>query len=161
MAAGVPPDDASRAGVLLRELAAAAGAGRALDYGTRLIARSQQEHWYAAAQESGFVLDATSWAQLKVWGKYDPAGDLSVVAAPTLVVLGANDPLTPVDASVSRYEVTARVARRRQEIAVFRGADHRLQSPTTGTFAAGYIERLTRWSLDERHFAETCADADR
>jgi pimeloyl-ACP methyl ester carboxylesterase len=160
-AAGVPTDDASRAGVLLRELAAAASAGLALDHGRRLIAGAQQERWYAAAQASGFVLDATSWAQLKVWGEYDPADDLSVVAAPTLVVLGANDPLTPVDASASRYEVTARVARRRQEIAVFRGADHRLLSPTTGAFAAGYIERLTRWSLDERHIAETRPDADR
>jgi pimeloyl-ACP methyl ester carboxylesterase len=144
-AAGLPPDSAVGAGALLRELARRAGAGGSLEEATGLIADAQRTRWFAPLETQGFVLDATAWAQMRAWGEYDPARDLSLLRAPTLVVLGADDPLTPIDASVTRYEQSARTAGRRQEIVVFPGADHRLKSLETADLARGYVERLSRW----------------
>lgn len=154
-AAGVPADSASRAGVLLRELAAAASSGQELDHGIRLMTAARHEPWHQLVAESGFVLDSASWEQLRAWGAYDPIDDLSVLALPTLIVLGGDDPLTPLEASVSRFEATAEAVGRRQEIAVFGGANHRLQLPATGELAQGYVERLSAWSLQAGDAADS------
>jgi pimeloyl-ACP methyl ester carboxylesterase len=147
--AGASSESAGRVGVLLGELARAASAGADLEHARDLISRVRTEPWYAAVQASGFVMDATTWSQLRVWGEYDPADDLSRLTVPTLVLLGAEDPLTPVEESASRYEHTARSTGRPQEISVLPGAGHRLQS-STGRFVPGYIDRLITWTL-RRH----------
>lgn len=146
-AAGASPDDARTFRLLLEELTRAAESGRALSEGTRLLAAAQREAWYSVLDASGFELDDASWALLRVWGSYDPLPDLSALASPTLVVLGADDDLVPVEASVVRYEATARSARRVQEIAVFAGADHRLHCASSGELAPHYVSKLSEWVL--------------
>jgi pimeloyl-ACP methyl ester carboxylesterase len=95
----------------------------------------------------GFTLDKTTWAQLTAWGDYDPHGDLARLTTPTLAILGENDPLVPVQASVTRYQETAARTGRSQQTFVLPGADHRLQ--VTAGFAPGYLTRLSTWCQDQ------------
>jgi pimeloyl-ACP methyl ester carboxylesterase len=139
-AAGAPPGAAA---ALLRQLTAAARAGRGYQHGQQIIATCQHEPWYPLLSAGGFTLDSTTWAQLTAWGEYDPCDDLTRLTTPTLAIFGENDPLVPVRASVERYTETAARAARHQETLVFPGAGHRLQG--TRGFAPGYLTRLSKW----------------
>jgi len=111
-----------------------------------MIAAHQHEPWYPLLSTSGFTVDSTTWAQLTAWADYDPCDDLTRLSTPTLAILGENDPLVPVRASVERYEETAARAARYQQTLVFPGADHRLQ--VTAGFAPGYLTQLSTWCQD-------------
>jgi hypothetical protein len=138
--AGAQPGAAA---ALLRQLTAAARAGRGYQHGQQIIATYQHEPWYPLLSAGGFTLDSTTWAQLTAWGDYDPCDDLTRLTTPTLAIFGENDPLVPVRASVERYKETAARTARHQETLIFPGAEHRLQA-TTG-FAPGYLTRLSKW----------------
>lgn len=114
-----------------------------------MLADARDESWYATVEASGFVLDDASWSVLRAWGNYDPLANLRALTSPTLVVLGSEDPLVPVEASVARYEATAREAGRPQEAVVFADADHRFHSATTGELAPGYLPKLSDWVLQQ------------
>ena len=86
-----------------------------------------------------------SRAGRETWGAYDPREDLEQLDTPTLVVLGGDDPLVPVEASVQAYEGTAARAHRPQRVAVYAGADHRLKSGD-GKFVPEYLPTLAAWS---------------
>jgi uncharacterized protein len=139
IAAGAEPDTAA---ALMWRLTMAARAGHDHRQGQRIVSDYQNEPWYPSAT-AGFELDSATWAQLSAWGDEDPADDLVRLKTPTLAVFGGNDPLTPVQASVARYEETAANAGRHQQIVVFPDADHRLR--ITDGFAPGYMERLSAW----------------
>jgi pimeloyl-ACP methyl ester carboxylesterase len=143
--AGASPEAAERVGAMLRRLARAASAGADLERAQSVLAEVRGERWFAPIAASGFDMDTAAWRQLRVWGEYDPADDLSRLTIPTLVVLGDEDPLTPVQKSVTRYTDTARATGRVQEISVLPGGDHRLQSRGSG-FVPGYIDRLIEWT---------------
>jgi pimeloyl-ACP methyl ester carboxylesterase len=147
VAEGASPREAAAAAVLLRELTRAAESGAELSAGQRMFAAARDEPWYATVLASGFVLDEEHWSMLRAWGSYDPSSDLAGLLSPALVVLGADDPLVPVQASVAAYELTAREAGRAQELVLFAGADHRLNSSDTGRLADGYLSTLSRWAL--------------
>ncbi|MGH7735172.1 MAG: alpha/beta hydrolase family protein, partial [Gemmatimonadales bacterium] len=136
------------AAALMAQLTAAVRAGRGYQEGQRIIATYQHEPWYPALAAGGFSLEATAWSQLGAWGGYDPGGDLKQLTTPTLAVFGSDDPLIPVSASLARLRDTADEAARPQQIAVFSGADHRLQS-RAGT-APGYLSRLSAWCREPR-----------
>jgi pimeloyl-ACP methyl ester carboxylesterase len=144
VSAGASPESAARVGVTLRELAQAARAGADRAHAQALLAQVRSEPWFAPLRASGFDVDATAWRQLGIWGEYDPADDLNRLTVPTLVVLGAEDPLTPVQESVVRYRDTAGVTGRPQQISVLPGGDHRLQS-SSGDFVPGYTDCLIEW----------------
>jgi pimeloyl-ACP methyl ester carboxylesterase len=146
-AAGMSSVDANAAGGLLRDLAQAAVAEDGHEQAKHLIAEAGSKGWYQPLAANGFALDPTSWARICAWGRYDPWQDLTAVATPTLVVLGADDPLVPVAASARVFETTAAHAGRQQDIAVFPQADHRLQTESNGAFAPGYLDRLLDWIL--------------
>jgi hypothetical protein len=144
-AAGAEQDGAA---ALLRQLTAAVRAGHNYQQGRQIIAAYQHEPWYPLLSAGGFTLDSTTWAQLTAWGDYNPHDDLNRITTPTLAVLGENDPLVPVRASVERYQESAARAGRRQLTLVFSGADHRLQ--VAEGFAPGYLTRLSAWCHDQR-----------
>jgi hypothetical protein len=146
-AAGMSSADAQAAGGLLRELAEAAMAEDGHEQAKDLMAAARGDGWYQPLAASGFALDPTNWARIRAWGRYDPGQDLNAVATPTLVVLGADDALVPVAASARAFATSAAHAGRQQEIAMFPQADHRLQTVRDGTFAAGYLDRLSDWIL--------------
>ena len=148
--AGASPTDAEVAGSLLRELTEAAQAGHGYEHGKRIVTGIQQETWYRRLQDNGFVLDRTAWAQIREWGAYNPQNDLNNLTTPTLVILGADDPLVPVSASAQSYRNTATHAHRTQELAIFPAADHRLHRANSDAFAPGsfpsYLAKLSAWT---------------
>jgi uncharacterized protein len=146
-AAGASPDAARAVRLLFEELAQAAESGCELSEGERLLSAARGEAWYTAVEASGFAVDDTSWSVLRAWGSHDSGEDLAALTSPTLVLLGADDALVPVQPSVERYEATAREARRPQEIVVLADADHRFHSPTTGELAPDYLSKLSEWTL--------------
>jgi pimeloyl-ACP methyl ester carboxylesterase len=146
-AAGMSSADAEAGGGLLRDLAEAAAAEDGYERAKHLVAAAAGKGWYQPLAAGGFGWDATSWARIRAWARYDPRADLNAVATPALIVFGADDPLVPVAASARVFETTAAHAGRQQEIAVFPQAGHRLQTESTGGFAAGYLDRLTDWIL--------------
>lgn len=145
MHAGMPPADAEAAGELIRALAETEPSPDGFRNAERLVAAAQSEGAIVAAEAQGFSFDHTAWQQIRVWGAYDPREDLEQLDTPTLVVLGGDDPLVPVEASVQAYEGTAARAHRPQRVAVYAGADHRLKSGD-GKFVPEYLPTLAAWS---------------
>lgn len=137
-----PPDAAAD---VMHRMARAAARGDDHRVGQRILAGYEHEAWYAGAL-SGFELSADTWAQLAAWAGYDPSEDLLRLATPTLAILGAADPLVPVDLSCRRYDETAARSSRPQRTVVFPGADHRLRVQGE-RFADGYLSLLTDWCL--------------
>lgn len=144
-ARGWSQHDADGARQLLQRLADLSAAGSELSAGAAALADVHGEQWFARFDEAGFILDETMWAQVGIWGNYDPAPDLARMQSSTLVVLGAEDPLVPVQSSVGIYEATARLTGRQQSVQVFPGAGHRLALTGTDQLASGYLTALTQW----------------
>jgi uncharacterized protein len=140
--------DQGAAATLLQQLTTAARKGSRYEQGQQIIAAYQDEPWYSLLSAGGFTLDAATWAQLTAWGDYDPYDDLIHLKTPTLAILGENDPLVPVRASIERYEQSAARTGRPQQTLVFPEADHRLQ--VTAGFAPGYLTRLSTWCHDQK-----------
>jgi pimeloyl-ACP methyl ester carboxylesterase len=139
----------ARPRVTAEQLTEAAQAGRSYRQAQQILTARQHEPWYPSLSADGFTLDSDAWAQLTAWADYDPYDDLVRLETPTLAIFGQHDPLTPVRASIARYEQTAARTARIQQIRVFPGAGHRLQVITTG-LAPGYLTLLSTWCLDHR-----------
>ena len=72
--------------------------------GSAAAGRRAQKAWYAIVEASGFDLNDASWSVLRAWGSHDPLEDLGALTGPTLVILGGDDVLVPVESSLVRYE---------------------------------------------------------
>jgi pimeloyl-ACP methyl ester carboxylesterase len=87
----------------------------------------------------------------EVWGfllrifDYDPRAALERIRVPVLALFGADDPLVPVAASVTVYREA--VEPDLLSVAVFPGADHRIQTGDPSRLAEGYLETLTSFVL--------------
>jgi pimeloyl-ACP methyl ester carboxylesterase len=139
--AGAEPD---KAAALIAQLTAAVQAGLGYEEGQRILAACEHEPWYPALAAGGFSLDAAAWSQLGAWGHYDPGPDLDQLTTPTLAIFGGNDPLVPVQTSITRLRDTAARTARPQQITVFPGAGHRMQAGMSP--APGYLACLSTWS---------------
>ncbi len=137
-AAGASREQAQAAGALLARLSAAARAGRSLEHGARMLAAARTAGALDGGGGEAFELTADSWAQLEVWGDYDPSADLARLAIPALAVLGGEDPLVPVADSVAAYERSAV-----EQLLVLPGAEHRLRTLDGDGLAPGYLEALS------------------
>jgi pimeloyl-ACP methyl ester carboxylesterase len=84
--------------------------------------------------------DPANWSFGSMIFEYDPRPALSRLRVPVLAVLGENDLITPVGASVAAYEEA--VAPELLELAVFPGADHRLEHGDPPALAHGYLATL-------------------
>jgi pimeloyl-ACP methyl ester carboxylesterase len=130
---------------LLQALVDCARSGADYEAARRIVADASEEPWYPRLAQAGFELDRATWRQLSVWNDYDPRSDLRVLTTPTLAVLGADDPLVPVAASVVSFDETARQSGRAQQTAVFPHAGHRLQLAAENSLAPGYLDTLREW----------------
>jgi len=90
----------------------------------------------------GFELaDEADWELMRALVDYDPRAALERIEVPVLALLGAADPIVPVDASVAVYE--AAVQPELLEVLVLPGADHRIQVGDPPRLADGYLDALT------------------
>ena len=87
------------------------------------------------------LAEEADWELMRALVDYDPRGPLGQIAVRVLALLGAEDPIVPVAASVAVYE--AEVRRDLLEVCVLPGADHRMQIGDPPRFADGYLEALT------------------
>lgn len=131
---GVDPRSVQK---LFDRLQSAARAGADVRTANRLLAESEDARLHEVLDHAGFTLDEPRWAQLRGWIDYTPALDLRRLAVPTLVVYGAQDPLTPIDASLSALAQLAPSA----QVRLFADADHRVQ--IDDQLAPGYLETIT------------------
>jgi uncharacterized protein len=92
-----------------------------------------------------FPDDDELWSFLLRIFEYDPRAALERVLVPVLCLFGADDPLVPVRASVTVYREA--VQPELLSVAVFPGADHRMQTGDPPLLAEGYLETLTRFVL--------------
>lgn len=102
----------------------------------------------AAYAERPLVLfpeDEAFWGFLLRVFDYDPRPALERIGVPVLALFGADDALVPVDASVAVYREA--VQPELLTVAVFAGADHRLQVGDPARLADGYLERLATFAL--------------
>ena len=67
------------------------------------------------------------------------------IRVPVLALFGADDPMVPVEASVTVYREA--VQPKLLTVAVFPGADHRIQTGNPRRLADGYLETLTSFAL--------------
>jgi len=90
----------------------------------------------------GFELaDEADWELMRALVDYDPRAALKRIEVPVLALLGAEDPIVPVDASVAVYD--AAVQPELLEVLVLPGADHRMQAGDPRRLADGYLDALT------------------
>lgn len=92
-----------------------------------------------------FPDDEELWSFLLRIFDYDPRAALERIRSPVLTLFGADDPLVPVEASVTVYREA--VQPELLSIAVFPGADHRMQTGDPSRLAEGYLETLTSFVL--------------
>ena len=76
---------------------------------------------------------------------YDPRPALERIKVPVLALFGADDRLVPVEESVAVYREA--VASELLRVAVFPGADHRIQVCDVPRLSDGYLETLTGFVL--------------
>ena len=92
-----------------------------------------------------FPDDEELWSFLLRIFDYDPRPALERIQVPILALFGADDPLVPVEASVTVYREA--VQPELLTVAVFPGADHRMQTGSPHRLADGYLETLTSFAL--------------
>jgi hypothetical protein len=85
------------------------------------------------------------WRLLAELIDYDPRPALERIRVPVLALFGADDPITPVTESVEVFREA--VAPELLQVAVFEGADHRLQIGDPPRLAGGYLDTLTAFVL--------------
>jgi fermentation-respiration switch protein FrsA (DUF1100 family) len=88
-----------------------------------------------------FPDDEEVWSFLLRIFDYDPRAALERIRVPVLALLGADDPIVPVGASVTVYREA--VQPELLSVAVLAGADHRMQTGDPPRLAEGYLETLT------------------
>lgn len=88
-----------------------------------------------------FPDDAELWDFMVAILDYDPRPALERISVPVLALFGAGDTLVPVDESVAVYR--AAVRRELLALAVFPGADHRMQAGDPPHMVDGYLETLS------------------
>lgn len=106
-----------------------------------------------AAQERGVPMvhrsaNAVEWAFASSIMEYDPRQALSEVRVPLLALLGADDVLVPVEASVAVFREV--VAPDLLTVVVIPGGDHRIQSGDPLRPADGYLETLSSFIAGAR-----------
>jgi hypothetical protein len=93
-------------------------------------------------------LDERSWEFMRRKQDHDPLPDLRALRCPVLAVYGGADQLVPVRESIDLFSGVACEPDRDPaaifDVAVFPGANHRVQTET-GALAAGYLDRLVGW----------------
>lgn len=102
--------------------------------------------------------NAAVWEFMAAIIEFDPRPALEGIGVPLLALFGADDVITPVAASVAVYR--AAVQPELLRLAVFPGADHRLQHGNPPQLADGYIETLTSFIADAALSARSDASVD-
>jgi len=92
-----------------------------------------------------FPEDEEIWRFLLRMFDYDPRPALQRIRVPVLAMFGADDPLVPVEESISIYGELVRPEL--LDVAVFARADHRVQVSDPPRLADGYLETLTSFVL--------------
>jgi pimeloyl-ACP methyl ester carboxylesterase len=92
-----------------------------------------------------FPDDAAVWGLMLNLYDYDPRPALERVRVPVLALFGGDDRIVPVEASVSVYREAVRPEL--LTVAVFAGADHRVQAGDPLTMVDGYLQTLTDFVL--------------
>jgi len=92
-----------------------------------------------------FPDDEELWSFLLRIFDYDPRPALERIHVPILALFGADDPLVPVEASVTVYREA--VQPDLLTLAVFPAADHRIQTGNPPRLADGHLETLTSFVL--------------
>lgn len=77
---------------------------------------------------------------------YDPRPALARIRVPVLALFGANDPVVPVQASVTAYRES--VQSERLTVSIFRDADHRIHAGDPPRPAEGYLNTLLGFVVD-------------
>ena len=85
--------------------------------------------------------DDVDWGLMRALVDYDPRPALERIDVPVLALFGGDDAIVPVDESVAVYEEA--VAPERLTVAVFPGADHRVQVGEPPRLADGYLDALS------------------
>jgi pimeloyl-ACP methyl ester carboxylesterase len=108
------------------ELAVAClGADASFDSFVGYVERAGLTHVFRRAELFSFPLDDPDvWPYATVIFDHDPRPAMRSLAVPTLALLGADDPIVPVDASVAAYESCVRSDL--LTVAVLAGGDHRM-----------------------------------
>lgn len=89
--------------------------------------------------------DEAQWKLVAAVMDFDPRPALERIRVPTLAVLGGDDPITPVDATVAVFREAVRPDL--LQVEVFAGAGHRLETGDGPAFVDGFLETLSAFIL--------------
>jgi pimeloyl-ACP methyl ester carboxylesterase len=86
------------------------------------------------------LADEADWELMRALVDYDPRPALEKIKVPVLALFGADDPIVPVEASVTVFREAVRPEL--LTIGVFPDADHRLMVGEPPRLAEGYLDTL-------------------
>jgi pimeloyl-ACP methyl ester carboxylesterase len=89
--------------------------------------------------------DEAEWKLAAALMDHDPRAALERIRIPTLALFGADDPVTPVEASVAAFREAVRPEL--LQVEVFAGAGHRMEAGDPPALADGYLDALTAFLL--------------
>jgi pimeloyl-ACP methyl ester carboxylesterase len=89
--------------------------------------------------------DEAEWKLAAALMDHDPRPALERIRIPTLALFGADDPVTPVEASVAAFRAAVRPEL--LQVEVFAGAGHRMEAGDPPALADGYLDALTAFLL--------------
>jgi pimeloyl-ACP methyl ester carboxylesterase len=89
--------------------------------------------------------DEAEWKLAAALMDHDPRPALERIRIPTLALFGADDPVTPVEASVAAFREAVRPEL--LQVEVFAGAGHRMEAGDPPALADGYLDALTAFLL--------------
>jgi pimeloyl-ACP methyl ester carboxylesterase len=144
-AAGVSDNEMPQAIEPFEELAEALRRGATYEHVRRRFASERLPALYRERKLVLFPDDEELWSLLRRISDYDPRPALERIRVPVLALFGADDPLVPVEASVTVYRRA--VQPELLTVAVFPGADHRIQAGDPPRLADGYLETIVSFVL--------------
>jgi pimeloyl-ACP methyl ester carboxylesterase len=139
--AGISEDAIDEARRYYDDIVAMMRAGASLADAKRRVADAAFPRAFATLRLPVLPDDEAEWKLIAALIDYDPRPALERIRMPILAVFGADDPITPVEASVAVLRDAVRPDLLRLE--VFAGAGHRLETDEPPRLVDGYLDTLT------------------
>jgi uncharacterized protein len=138
--------------VLYDHLSEAGRRGSDFAEASRLVDQAQTPSVFA---DYWAEVDERLWEFIKRKQDHDPIPDALSLHFPHLALYGGADEVVPVADSIRLFSTAAchpgRDRRATLTIAVFPGADHRIQAGIGSRLAPGYLNTLTQWINCHQH----------
>jgi hypothetical protein len=142
--AGIPEDEIEETGRYYDRVIAMMRSGIPLAVARERVAASGFPQAFKTLSLPVLPEDEAEWQLFAAMVDYDPRPALERIGVPVLALFGADDPITPVEASVAVFREAGRGL---VQVEVFPDAGHRLETGEPPNLVDGYLKTLVSFVL--------------